>query len=171
MTLDELFLSGQDNARLANQASVNPFLEPDALGDSQILDIRYDGVRSSLGIILELRVSELAHEGNTGLIVASNVIDFSWKQADRCNKRTAWIVDSSMPLRTDSGFKLELTAILNARLRMTAERASFYILRIPHLENTAPPDYGEPDFSLIRNSIATWDSEAEVVAAVHTSGR
>ena len=167
ITLEDLFLFGSESDTATLLPAVNPFQDVDALLESQVLDIRYDGIRSTMGIIFELRMSYYLHNASTGLLIASNITEFSWDQVDRHNDRTAWTVYDCKAHRTPSGLSLELTSTPTAKFLLNAERASFYQLRIPHLENTAPPDYGDPDFSEIIESIATWNSRAEIMAAAH----
>jgi hypothetical protein len=168
ITLDDLFSLEPPGVVVAQLPAANPFRDVDALLESQILDIRYDAIRSTLGVIFELRMSYHLRETSTGLLVASNITEFSWSQVDRPNDRTAWTVYGSKAARIAGGLSLELDSSPNAKLVLNAERASFYQLKISDLEDVAPPDYGEPDFADIRKSIATWNSNSEIVAAVHS---
>jgi hypothetical protein len=163
MTPDDLFIANHANDRAADP---NPFIEPDALNETQLLEVRYDGVRSTLGILLELRVS--FHSVSTGLIVASGVTDLAWKQVDRRGMRTAWTVVGSTPARGPAGMSMALAFLFPADLRFTADSATFHLLRIPHLEGIAPPDYGEPDFAEVRRGLATWQTDCELVASAHS---
>ena len=167
-TLEDLFFLKPGETWVAGTHPANPFLEEDGLLEAQILDIRHDGIRSVLGIILEMRVAEKIHATSTALIVASDVRAYSWKQTERHGNRTAWTIISSVPQRNEPEFTLELTTSPSAALAFTAQSASFYSLRIDELEDIPPPDYGDPDFAAIRSGIAGWESPAEVVAVAHS---
>ncbi|OMC03918.1 hypothetical protein A5733_22800 [Mycobacterium sp. NS-7484] len=165
-TLDNLYFSGPTEMCDSNAAAVDPF-EDDCLLEAQILEIRYDGIRSVLGIILEMRLAERITEASTGLIVASGISNYSWKQIDRRNMRTAWTVIGSSASRTSAGIAVELITSPSAALTFTADAAAFYSLQIENLETAAPPDYVEQDISVIREGIANWSSDAKVVYVVH----
>ncbi|WP_166902416.1 hypothetical protein [Mycobacterium sp. DL440] len=146
----------------------DPLSEEDALLEAQILEVRYDGIRSVLGVALEMRLAERITETSTALLVARNVIHYSWNQTDRRGERTAWTIISSTPLRTESDFTLELKTSPGGSLSITTNSASLYSVRINGLEGTAPPDYGSPNYAAIRRGIANWTSDVEVVGASHT---
>lgn len=167
-TLDELFFL--EPAQLVTNGTIaaSPFSEDDTLLEAQILEIRYDGIRSALGVALEMRLAERITETSTALLVAHNVIHYSWNQTDRRGGRTAWTIISSTPRRTESGFALELKTSPSGTLSITANSASLYSVRISGLEGTAPPDYGNPNYAAIRRGIANWTSDVEVVGASYS---
>lgn len=165
-TLEDFFLSPEVALAPGAAPPVNPFADDDALLEAQIIEVRYDGIRSVLGIILEMRLAERISESSTALIVASEVTHYSWKQVDRKGGRTAWTIIGSVPEPNDPGVKLHLTLSPSAALSFTSNRASFYSVRINELENAAPPDYVEESLSEIRNGIARWNSEVDVVHSV-----
>lgn len=167
-TLDDLFFL--EPGQLVNDRTVttDPFSEEDALLEAQILEVRYDGIRSVLGVVLEMRLAERITETSTALLVAHNVIHYSWNQTDRRGGRTAWTVISSTPQRTESQFTLELKTSPSGSLSITTTSASLYSVRINGLEGTAPPDYGIPNYAEIRRGIANWTSHVEVVGAAHS---
>lgn len=166
-TLDDLFFSGSTEMRDISASPVNPFIEDDSLLEAQILEIRYDGIRSVLGVIFEMRLAERMTEASTGLIVASGISNYSWKQIDRHDRRTAWTVIGSSTRRIEAGIAVEVITSPSAGLTFTAHAASFYSLQIENLEIAPPPDYVEQEISSIREGIANWSSDAKVVCAAH----
>ncbi|MED5815264.1 hypothetical protein VST63_23130 [Mycolicibacterium sp. 050232] len=167
-TLDELFFLEPGQPVTNGTIASNPFSEDDALVEAQILEIRYDGIRSVLGVALEMRLAERITETSTALLLAHNVIHYSWNQTDRRGGRTAWTIISSSPLRTETGFGLELKTSPSGALSITANSASLYSVRISELEGTAPPDYGDRNYAAIRRGIANWASDVEVVGVSHS---
>ncbi|MHC9290824.1 hypothetical protein ACRCUN_00055 [Mycobacterium sp. LTG2003] len=163
VTLEEIFFTDATQVTADNTVSVNPFTAEDYLLEAQILEVRYDGIRSTLGIIFEMRLAERIGGASTALLVASNVSQYSWRQVERHGGRTAWTVIGVIPKNTESGLSLELTASPSASLSFTARRAVIYTLRIAHLEDSPPPDYVDDDIRAIRAGVACWNSEAEVV--------
>lgn len=166
-TLEDLFLSSERISGAKDTPPVNPFIDEDALLEAQIVEVLHDGIRSSLGIILEMRLADRIVVASTALIVASGVTAYSWTQVDRKSERTAWTIIGSTPRSTETHINLELTTSPSASLSFTSRQAAFYSVRISELENAAPPDYVDDDIFSIRNGIARWNSKADVVQAIH----
>lgn len=166
--LDDLFLLEPGQLVTSGIVTPDPFSEQDALLEAQILEVRYDGIRSVLGVVLEMRLAERITETSTALLVARDVIHYSWNQTDRRGGRTAWTIISSTALRKESEFSLELKTSPSGSLSITANSASLYSVRINGLEETAPPDYGNPNYADIRRGIAHWTLDVEVVGASHS---
>ncbi len=167
-TLEDLFFLAPERLVTNGAVAASPFSEDDALLEAQILEIRYDGIRSVLGVALEMRLAERITGASTALLVARNVIRYSWNQTDRGGARTAWTIISSTPQRAESGLVLELMTSPSGCLSITADSASLYSIRISGLEVTAPPDYGDPSYAAIRRGIANWTSDVEVVGVTHS---
>jgi hypothetical protein len=166
--LFELFDTESPRSGAGDPSEPNPFLDENALYESQIVDIRYDAIRSTLGIVFEMRLADWIRDCSAALIVASDVSAFSWEQVDRNDLRTAWTVLASRP-RIDTGaVGMELLASPNARMHFSAGRASYYSLTMAGVGNdSAPPDYTSSSLADLRNGVAGWHSTVEVVRAVH----
>lgn len=146
----------------------NPFVEQDALYESQILDVRYNAVRSVLGIIFEMRLADRIRDCGSALIVASEISDFSWQQIQRDGQRTAWTVLASTVRRVGDSITMELLTSPNARLTFSAKRASYYSLTLDGIaDDSAPPDYSSSTLAEIRAQIAGWNSMAQIVREIH----
>lgn len=167
VTLEDLFFTSRGYLDQREAPAVDPFSDEDALLEAQIIEIRYDAIRSALGVILEMRLAERIGEASTALLTASGLTDFSWKQVDREDGNTAWTIIGSVPKNVGPILSLELIASPSASLSFTAQRAAFYSVRIGELENAAPPDYVDQDMAEIRNGVARWSSEAEVIQSIH----
>lgn len=163
--LENFFSSSRDGSDYPT-LELNPFQVDDALSGAQILEIRYDGIGSSLGIILEMRVAEHDWQGSSGLIVASGVKNFSWVQDPRNGQRTAWTILESVPRGNRDHFTLKLTGSPTFSLSLTACDAWFYSATIDALEGVPPPDYTQHDVSEIHRVIPRWNSIVGEVRAV-----
>lgn len=168
MIIDELFYLAQSRSDSGDPAEPNPFTDHDALYESQILDVRYDGIRSVLGIIFEMRLADRIRDCSSALIVASGVGEFSWRQIGRHGQRTAWTVLASKPRLATDSIGMELLTSPNARLDFSAEHASYYSLTLAGIDDdSAPPDYLNSSIDEVRAEIAGWQSAASIVREVH----
>jgi hypothetical protein len=137
----------------------NPFLGDDILSGAQVLQVRHDALRSSLHIILELRVSEYDWQACAGLISASEVTDCTWSQDFRGNGLMAWTILSSTSNRSKEALTLELSGTPTFSLRLTAGQAAFYSAKIEGMEGFPPPDYTAADAIQVETEIPNWDSK------------
>lgn len=168
MIIGDLFDAEAQRPDTGDSSEPNPFVEQDALYDSQILDVRYDALRSVLGIIVEMRLADRIVNCGAALIVASEVTDFSWQQIGRHGHRTAWTVLASTAHRVGDSISMELLTLPNARLTFSAKRASYYSLTLDGIaDDSAPPDYTSSTLAEIRAEIAGWNSTARIVAEIH----
>ena len=164
MTLEEL-LTGQHPA-FSEALEVNPLTEEDALQEVQLLDVRFDAVHSSVGLLLELRNALQIRTANTGLLVAREVTRLIWSAVPRITLRTAWSIIGSSPRYESRLFDLRLTMFPSARLDLTAGSASFYVGDVQGI-GEAPPDYGE-DEEVVKMGLPGWDSSLSTIRAVST---
>ncbi|WP_106403019.1 hypothetical protein [Actinocorallia populi] len=135
----------------------DPLREPDVLLDAQLLDTRVETLVSRAGLLLELRTTMEFTKGDAALLVAHGVREFTWTAASRPVPPSAWTVASSVPGASDGLFTLDLVFLPEARLRLTAERAEFYVADVPRLAPRVP-DYETDDPAAIRNNLPAWTS-------------
>lgn len=166
-TLEQLFTSPLGSEIVGDAHAVNPFADQDALTEAQVIEIRYSGITSTLGILLEMRLADRIITTSTALIVAAGVSNYSWQQTDRNHARTAWTIISSTPVRASSGLNLDLVTSPSASLSFTARQASFYSLLADSLEKKVPPDYVDQTMPEILSGIPRWSSEVQVAHASH----
>lgn len=168
MRLNDLFDWERERSDSGDSSQANPLAEQDALYESQILDVRYDAIRSVIGIIFEMRLADRIRDCSAALIVASEVSEFSWRQVDRNGLRTAWTVLASRPRRNGDSVGMELLTSPDARLIFAARRASYYSLTMPGIDiDSAPPDYSSGSITEVRNDLAHWQSTVKVVREAH----
>lgn len=136
---------------------VDPLRQSDALQEAQLLEGRVEALSSTVGLLFELRTAMHLMEGNTALLVARGVREFSWSSDARNTDKTAWNVVGSEPRYVDELFVLELDFVPNAGLRLVAESAEFYVGDVDRLSEQLP-DYGEDDDAEIRANLAGWRS-------------
>lgn len=165
MILDDL-LSDPDGLRqYAAQPEMDPLTEDDALQEAQLLDVRFDALRSTAALLFELRLALQLREANTAVLLAHGVRKLSWTAESRSTARTAWNVLGSTPSTTDGVFSLALLIWPRAQLRLSAIRAAFVAGDVPGLDGP-PPDYTSDDEATIQAGLAGWRSVFSPIHAV-----
>lgn len=145
---------------------MDPLTEDDALQEAQLLDVRFDALRSTAGLLFELRTALQLREANTGVLILRGVRRLQWTSGPRETERTAWTVGGSVVTSTDRLFGLELGLwpAPGAQLTFSADGAEFFAGDVPGLDRI--PDYLDDDELTIRSQLASWQSEFEPVSAV-----
>jgi hypothetical protein len=164
IAIEELLSSSAELRRFGAQPEMDPLTEHDALQEAQLLDVRFDAARSTVGLLFELRVALQLREANTGVLVAHGVRAMSWSASPRSTARTAWNVITSAPRHAERLFGLSLVTTPRAQLELSAESAAFFVGDVPGLDRI--PDYLEDDEATIRAQIASWHSKFNPVHAV-----
>ncbi len=162
--IEDLLLPDRRLRRFAAQPEMDPLTEDDALQDAQLLDVRIDALRSTVGLLFELRVALQLREANVGVLVAHGIRKISWSASPRSTARTAWNVIASTSRCADRLFGLNLRCWPEGHLELSAEDAAFFAGDVPDI-GAAPPDYGG-DESTIRAGLAGWRSTFKPVHAV-----
>ena len=159
ITIEELLSPRSDLRRFASKPEMDPLTEDDALQEAQLLDVRCDALRSTVGLLFELRLALELREGNTGVLVAHGVRELSWTAGPRTTDMTAWPVGGSVVRHENRLLQWELGMWPppGAQLKLVAESAAFFSGDVPGLDET-PPDYGQDDEATIRANLAGWYS-------------
>ena len=141
----------------------NPLGEPSFLQESQLIDVRFDALRSTVGLLLELRTAMHLSIGVAAAIVARNVYEVSWR-ADRATERVAWAVIGAECSSKDGIVEMAVFFSPSASLLIRAEFVEFYNLDVVGLSEEIP-DYVEDDEVVIRANTASWESVITPLAA------
>ena len=135
----------------------DPFVEPDALLEAQLLDVRFEALTSMVGLLFEFRTAMNFVEGNTALLVAHGVQEFKWSGEARSTGKTAWNVVGSVPTAAGGFLVLELDFLPVAQVRLVAKSAEFYVGNATGLDDQLP-DYIEDNDAAVRANLASWCS-------------
>jgi hypothetical protein len=167
MRLQDLLLPSPGLRALGAQPEMDPLSEVDALQEAQLLDVRFDALTLTVGLLLELRMALQLREANTGVLSVRGVRQLSWSGPSRATDLTAWSIGSSVPLAEDGAFTLTLNMwpAPGAQFTVVADSAAFFAGDVPGLDEV-PPDYGALDRVTVRERLAGWDSEFVPVHAV-----
>lgn len=163
-TIEDLLSLDSPLRRFSAQPEMDPLTEHDALQEAQLLDVRFDALRSRVGLLFELRVALQLREANTGVLVAHGVRKFGWSATARPTGRTAWNVISSTPQCSDRLFELSLLCWPEGHLELSAESAAFFVGDVAGI-GESPPDYSD-DESVVQTGLAGWRSIFTPVHAV-----
>jgi hypothetical protein len=164
IAIEDLLWSDPGLRRFAAQPEMDPLTEEGALQEAQLVDIRFDALRSTVGLLFELRLALQLREANTGVLVARGVRELSWTAGPRSTGRTAWVVGGSIPHNEDRLFGLKLGMWPDAQLALRAESAAFFAGDVPGLDPI--PNYVDDDEATIRAHLAGWRSEFVPIHAV-----
>lgn len=164
ITVEELLSPDTELGRFAGQPEMDPLTEEDVLQEAQLLDVRIDALRSTVGLLFELRVALQLREANTGVLVAHGVRKINWSVSPRPTAKTAWSVITSTPGCAGRLFGLSLKFWPEACLELSAEKAAFFIGNVAGI-GAAPPDYAG-DESTMQAGLAGWRSAFTPVHAV-----
>lgn len=167
MRIEDLLLPSPGLRALGGQPEMDPLTEEDALQEAQLLDLRFDAVRLTVGLLLELRSALQLRAANTGVLVAHGVRELSWTGTPRSTQMTAWTIGGSVPRNENRlfGLSLGMWPAPGARLSLVAESAAFFTGEVPSL-GEAPPDYSDGDPLKVGAMLAGWSSEFTPVHAV-----
>lgn len=171
MIVEDLLRPDPELRSYGAQPEMDPLTEDDALQEAQLLDVRFDALRSTVGLLFELRTALQLREANTGVLVARRVHELSWA-AERLHygdepppmNRMAWTVGGSIPRNENRLFGLTLGLWPGAQLTLKAESASFFAGDVPGLDRI--PDYVSDDEPTVRANLADWHSKFAPVHAV-----
>lgn len=166
IALEELLRPDPALRRYESQPEMDPLTEDDALQEAQLLDVRFDALRSTVGLLFELRLALQLRLANTGVLVAWGVRELSWSTGGQAPvSRFAWVVAGSTIGTSNRLFELRLAGLRPAAgLGLTAESAAFFAGEVPGLERI--PDYVSDDEPTVRANLANWHSKFEPVHAV-----
>jgi hypothetical protein len=162
IVIEELLAAPQ--RQYGAKPEMDPLTEPDALQEAQLLDVRLDALRLTVGLLFELRMALQLRETNTGVLIARGVRELTWSASPRTTDLTAWNLVGSTPICRNKLFRLTLPMLPVAQLMLTATHAEFYAGDVPGLDG-APPNYGDDD-ATIRSRVAGWHSHFSPVHAV-----
>src|SRR5689334_16205190 len=118
--VEELLSAAPEWRRFASQPEMDPLTEEHALQEAQLLDVRIDTLRSTVGLLFELRLALQLREATTGILVAHGVREFSWSASPRSTTRTAWNIVASTPRCEGRLFRLSLQTSPRGRLELSA---------------------------------------------------
>jgi hypothetical protein len=155
ITVEELLSQDAHLRRFAAQPEMDPLTESDALQEAQLVDVRFDALHSTVGLLFELRVALQLRSDNTGVLVAHGVREFSWSALAQLRSRTAWSIVTSTPRCVDRAFRLSLGFWPDAHLELSADSAAFFAGDVADIGDV-PPDYSG-DKSVVAG-LARWHS-------------
>jgi hypothetical protein len=167
MKIHRLLLPALQQHAYGTPPDMDPLTENGALQETQLLDLRFDALTLTVGLLFELRTALQLRDGNTGVLVAHGVRELSWSGPRRATSLTAWTVGGSMA-RCDAGLlrlDLGMWPAPGAQLSLLAERAAFFSGDVPGLD-TAPPNYSDVERAGIVEKVAGWDSDFHPIHAV-----
>lgn len=145
-------------------AAPDALREDGALQEAQLLDVRFDAVNNSVGLLFELRTSLQYDDVSTGVLIARAVTDLTWTAPPRADQRTAWNILSSHVDQLADRLTLTLSTFPDGELRLVCGAMLFAVGTVPGLGDTIA-DYAEDDDATVREWTATWSSRFETFSS------
>ncbi|MGF1344557.1 hypothetical protein ACQSMD_31345 [Streptomyces flavovirens] len=167
ISIEDIF-SQQDGYLSSAPVDCDPFKDPDALFDVQLLDCRVCPTSNSAALLLEMRTAEYFSEGNAAILIVRGLREFHWDGAT-VNRLMAFSVQEySFSEQASGGAKIKLGFFPSGDLVLEGVQADFYLLEVSGIPK-APPNYTERKLGEIRKELPWWDSDCTVLQSCTTS--
>lgn len=162
MIIEDL-LNSPERRSLAAMPEADALVEPDALLEAALLDIKMDATTSSVWLLFDCRGAIQLEMGNTAVVVIRGVTGFQWRTEPRA-QRTWRAIMGWQPATSEDGFSCTADLTSGSSLQVSGSGAEFYVGDIPGGDDP-PPDFTSATDAEIRAGLASWASEFEVVHA------
>ncbi|KAA1420679.1 hypothetical protein FE697_017200 [Mumia zhuanghuii] len=154
---------------LAPNPEMDPLVLEDALVEGQLLDVRFDAMRKTIGALFDFKGGLQLREGNTAVLVAVGVENFEWNSGEPSSVPTVWPVMGSRPHTSGHRWAIDLSLLGNGGLGIVAQRAHFYGVDVPGMDD-AQPVLDEADDATVRTGFVSWHSPFTLVNATSFEG-
>lgn len=154
--------AGEPQARDEGGIAMRSPIDLERFTEFQLLDFRMNCRRQIAGILFEGRMALDLDEGDTGVLVAREVVEFQWESEVRVSSSTAW--NSITAEISDSGdlLALEMEFMPVAKLRILARALGFFEVKADRLSGIGIPDYAASE-NEIKSALVDWETPVAVV--------
>lgn len=165
MKILELILATPHTIPRDGSSESNPLVEHGLLDEAQLLDVRFDAITQTAGLIFALRSALEFTRSNTAVLVARGVRNFSWSGPPGANTLTAWSVASWSPSSGQAMINIEISLwpAPGGLIHLAAERTEFYSGDVADLDGGL--DYEGLQRIQLTGAIPDWESCFEVADA------
>ena len=144
----------------------DPLTEPDALQEAVLVDVRFNSVVNSVGLLFDLRnaLQFQAPDAMVAVLIARGLRSLSWP-IELDGRPRSWMVALSSELDPSAGtFRFRLGFVSQPWLTLESGGAEFFVGEMDGVD-AAPPDYGEDDDVTVRLGMPSWESRFAPSAA------
>jgi hypothetical protein len=156
----EDFLTDRSRHRVPKSVEADPLREKGALEGAALLDIRMSAVWTYAWLLFDCKGALNIQEGNSALLVAHNISEFSWSCREEVVGPRNRAVERWEPIANNAGWSVEALLWQNAALSLQARHCEFFVGDVPGGDD-APPDFVADDDTTIRAGLASWASQFE----------
>lgn len=152
-------------ARLSHTSPVemDALSETDALVEAALLEVSLNAASGDAWLLFDCRGALQIETGNVAVVVVREVSEFRWTTAPQ--KGWTWrAVMSWEPRPHPAGLAITAGLLPDADLHVVGSGAEFYVGNIPG-GDAPPPDFTSASPEQIREGLAGWSSDFEVVGA------
>lgn len=142
--------------------------EDDVLLEAQVVDLRFNAVDSSVGVIFDLRTSLQFRESNTGVLIAAGVTAVQWSAEPGRIGRTARTVVGSRVRTVASQTEIALSLSPDSTLTVRGSAIVFHEVDVPDLDTI--PNYVSDTDDEVQRMTPQWDSPARLDGTTRLSG-
>ncbi|MFC3996535.1 hypothetical protein ACFOVU_11450 [Nocardiopsis sediminis] len=165
--IDEI-LWGEDWAKQIQGMDYDPLVEPDALAETQLLDLRVHALSGSAAALFEMRTSLQFDRGNAGILIFRKVRSASWELGNPHSNAIAYSVMQSRPRQNSEIVEFDVRTHPRSMLFLAGAAAEFYLVDA-HGIDEAPPDYAQ-QMSEIVKGIPNWGSKFSFIEGSRSLG-
>jgi hypothetical protein len=139
----------------------NPLREDDVLVEATIVDIRYNPLLGTVGVLIDLRTGSSISEqvGNTAVIICRNVLDMQILELSTERGGVFVIGESKFSLQLNVG--LQLDGMFYGNVHIRAKEVSVFVGNVADIGEVAWDASEEEKYSA---TVQNWQSEITVTA-------
>jgi hypothetical protein len=172
--IEDLFWLAERQS-FAAKPEMDPLTEDDSLTESQLIDVRFDTVTSTVGLLFDLRQAMQLRLASTGVLIVHDVEGMAWKlrlheiekeafaKTWRPRRYQAWNVMAS-ELRPTDLFNLKVVFEPGAELSVSGASAEFFMGDVPGIGEVAA-SYSDATVDAIESSLQHWGSHIQILYA------
>ena len=150
------------------EPDVDPLRVPDAINESELMDVLIDVRREYAGLLLYAGGSLQLDVGNAFLLVARRLNTLTWSRpmGPAPGELGAHCVGGTAPMPVNGSRRFDLIGVMGGDIGLEAASMSFYALDMPGMDDPMPL-YDDPDAARIEAGVVTFDKAATPIAASH----
>jgi hypothetical protein len=161
-TIEEKFLVRSSDVLENETTEFGPLFEDDALVESELIAVRFDVTRATLGFIFDLRMALVPDGGNVGVMICQEVRSFAWKGDPIAGGRTCWTVLDSETESHPDGYSFRCDTTPGSEAFVTAGKIVFYVGTVEGFDRM--PRYTSDSDSMMDSYRPNWQSIFKTVS-------
>jgi hypothetical protein len=159
----ENLLMSPSRRGMAAAPEADALVDPDALLEAALLDVRLDGTSAVAWLLFDCRGAVQIEMGNTAIVVVQGLTSLRWRSEPSQHRTWRAVVDW-MPVVSHGRLSISADLSPSGHLETVGTAGEFYVGDIPGGDEP-PPNFLSATEEEIRSGLARWTSEFDVVHA------